>query len=225
MRQFVVIGLGNFGSTIAKTLYERGCQVLAIDSDKKKVQDIRDLVSQAIVMDARDRDGIFSLPIHPLDIAIVSLGDEMEVSILVTLYLKELGLKEIMVKAISEDHAKILKLIGASDAIFPEQQMAVRLAERLAHPYGLDFITLGEGFSMAELIPLKSFYGKSLLELDVRRRYQFEIVAVKYAPDPDEEGLKLGKIKCIPSGDYIIVENDILVVIGEDKYIEKYKKM
>ena len=224
MRQFIIIGLGNFGASIAQALYDRGCQVLAIDRNKDRVQDIKDKVSQAIVMDVREREAVSSLPIQSTDTAIISLGDKMEVSIMVTMFLKEMELESIMVKAMNEDHGKILKLIGATDVIFPEQQMALRLADRLAHPSMLDFISLAKGFSMAELVPLKSFYDKSLLELDIRRRYQLEIVAIKNAYI-DENGHKTEEIKCIPSGDYIIVPDDILVVIGEDKYIEKYKNI
>ena len=94
----------------------------------------------------------------------------MEATILATLYLKEMGLTKIMVKAMNEDHAKILKIMGASEVIFPEQQMALRIADRLAHPNMLDLVSLAEGFSMAELLPLESFYGKSLMELEIRKK-------------------------------------------------------
>lgn len=224
MKQFVVIGLGSFGETIAKALYDLGCQVLAIDFNKERVQAVKDEVSQAVVMDVRDREAISSLPIQSSDLAVISLGDEMEVSILVTLYLREMGLTNIMVKAVSEDHGKILKLIGASEIIFPEKQMALRLAERLAHPSVLDFITLAEGFSMAELLPLESFYGKNLIQLDIRRRYNLEIIAVKHTV-MEKDGSKTEKIKSIPSADYVIERGDILLIIGEDTFIEKYRKM
>lgn len=224
MKNFVVIGLGNFGETVAKALYNLGSQVLAIDCNKERVQSIKDDVSQALMLDVRDRDAISSLPIQPEDQAIISLGDCMEVTILVTLYLREMGLKNIMVKAISDDHGKILKMIGASEVIFPEKQMALRIAERLAHPNVLDFVSLAEGFSMAELLPLDSFYSKSLMQLEIRRRHKLEIVAIKNSV-PDEQGNKTDTIKCIPSADYIIEQGDILVVIGEDKWIEKYRKL
>ncbi|MEW6535490.1 MAG: TrkA family potassium uptake protein [Candidatus Auribacterota bacterium] len=224
MKQFVVIGLGSFGETIAKALYDLGCQVLAIDYNKDRVQAVKDEVSQALVMDVRDREAISSLPIQSSDLAVISLGDEMEVSILATLYLREMGLNNIMVKAVSEDHGKILKLIGASEIIFPEKQMAMRLAERLAYPSLLDFVTLADGFSMAELLPMESFYGKNLIQLDIRRKFNLEIVAIKHTVT-EKDGSKSEKIKCIPSADYTIAHGDILLIIGEDKYIEKYRKM
>jgi len=224
MRQFLIIGLGNFGATIAKSLTARGCQVLAIDIGKDIVQDIKDDVTEAIVMDVRDRDAIKSLPVQPTDIAIISLGDEMEISILVTLYLKEMGINKIMVKGIGEDHAKILRLIGASDIIFPEQEMALRIADRLAYPNVLDLVSLADGFSMAELLPLESFFGNSILKLDIRRKYGLAIVAIKNSIK-DDQGNITEKIKNIPSADYVIDRGDILVIIGEDKYIEKYRKL
>ncbi len=224
MRQFLVIGLGNFGATVAKSLTTRGCQVLAIDISKDIVQEIKDDVTEAIVMDVRDRDAIKSLPVQASDIAIICLGDEMEISILVTLYLKEMGINKIMVKGTSEDHAKILKLIGASDIIFPEQEMALRISDRLAYPNVLDLVSLADGFSMAELLPLESFFGNSLLDLDIRRQHGLEIVAIKNTIK-DEQGNTTEKIKNIPSGDYVIDRGDILVVVGEDKYIEKYRRL
>lgn len=224
MRQFLIVGLGNFGSTIATALYDRGCQVLAIDNDRDKVQDIKDLVTQSIVMDVTDRDAIKSLPVQPSDIAIISLGSQMEASILVTLYFREMGLNTIMAKAMNGDHGKILRLIGATDIIIPEKQMALRIADRLAHPNVLDMVSLAEGFSMAELLPLESYYGKSLIDLDIRRKVGLEIVAIKHA-EKDEHGNSTEKIKGIPSGDYRIERGDILVVVGEDKCIEKYRKM
>ena len=222
MLQFVVIGLGNFGTHIATGLSERGCQVLAIDSNKDKVQNIKDIVSQSIVMDVRERDALLSLPIQPTDTAIISLGDEMEVSILVTLFLKEMGLEKIMAKAMSEDHGKILKIMGASDVIFPEKQMAYRIADHLAHPNVLDYISLADGFSMAELVPLDSFYSKSLKELELRSKFGLEVIAIKTTV-VESDGNLIEKLKHIPSAEYQIEEGDVLVVVGEDKYIEKYR--
>lgn len=224
MRQFVVIGLGNFGSTLAKGLTTRGCQVLAIDINKEKVQEIKDEVSEAVVMDVRDREAVQSLPIQDDDISLISLGDEMEISILATLYLKEMGLKKIMVKAVSSDHAKILKLIGASDVIFPEQEMAMRLADQLAHPSIFDLVPLAEGFSMAELKPLESFIGKTLGQLEIRKNFGLEIVLIKTIAVA-KDGREVEKIKTIPAASSIIERGDILVVIGEDKYIDRYKKL
>ncbi len=224
MRQFLIIGLGNFGATIAKSLTARGCQVLAIDISKDIVQDIKDDVTEAIVMDVKDKDAIKSLPVQATDIAIICLGDEMEISILATLYLKEMGINKIMVKGISADHAKILKFIGASDIIFPEQEMAFKIADRLAYPNVLDLVSLADGFSMAELLPLESFFGNSILKLDIRRKYGIAIVAIKNSIK-DDQGNTIEKIKNIPSGDYVIDRGDILVIIGEDNYIEKYRRL
>ena len=224
MRQFLIVGLGNFGSTIAQSLYERGCQVLAIDNDRDKVQDISDVVTQSVVMDVTDRDAITSLPVQSSDIAIISLGSHMEASILATLYFKEMGLTTIMAKAMNEDHGKILKSIGATEIIIPEKQMAVRIADRLAHPNVLDMVSVADEFSMAELLPLESYYGKSLIELDIRRKIGIEIVAIKHT-EKSEDGKVTEKIKGIPSGDYVIERGDILVVVGEDRCIDKYRKL
>lgn len=227
MRQFAIIGLGTFGFKLATALAELGCQVLAIDNDRDRVQEIRDLVTEAVVLDATDKSAMDSLDLVDLDMVVVCVG-QLEDSVLVTLYLKEAGVEEIVVKALSADHVKILKLLGASRIVMPEEDMAVRLASSLMTPNIIDHIPLTPGHSIVEIRAPESFWGKTIGELDVRAKYRVEIIAVKkYVTSKldGEESLDESQTKVIPAAKEIIKHGDALVVIGENEDIEKIQKL
>ncbi|MGH7340619.1 MAG: potassium channel family protein, partial [Candidatus Rokuibacteriota bacterium] len=168
MAFFTVIGLGRFGSNVARALYERGEEVLAVDRDPERVHEIRPFSSQALVADVRDREALVQAGAGDADAAVVSVGQEMEASILVTLYLRELGIKKIIAKALTLDHAKVLKRLGASEVVFPERDMAYRLAERLATPNVFERIAVSEGVSAVELAAPAAVVGQTLREAALR---------------------------------------------------------
>ncbi|MFQ6037150.1 MAG: potassium channel family protein, partial [Candidatus Aminicenantales bacterium] len=132
--KFAVIGLGSFGSNVAKTLYEKKHEVLAVDVDKEKIENVKTFVSNAVHMDAAVKENLQALEIQEMDVVVVSLGPEMEASILTVLYLHELCAKRIVAKALTEDHAKILEAVGATEVIYPEKDMAIKTALRLSNP-------------------------------------------------------------------------------------------
>jgi len=217
MRRFVVIGLGHFGFSVAKVLYEEGHEVLAIDSNKEIIQDIKDFCSQAILADARDKETLIALGLEDVDVAVISLGDQMEASILATLYLREIGIKEIITKAISEDHGKILRKIGASEVIFPEKDMAEKLARRLSAPNMMDYLPLTPEYGIMEIAPPSRFIGKSLADLKLRNKYGVQVIAVKeLVPE---------RMNLIPPPEFILKDSDSLVVIGRTEDLERLKKM
>jgi trk system potassium uptake protein TrkA len=227
MRQFAIIGLGTFGFKLATSLADLGCQVLAVDNDRDRVQEIRDLVTEAVVLDATDKSAMNSLDLVELDMVVVCVGG-LEASVLVTLYLKEAGVEEIVVKALSADHVKILRLLGASRIIMPEEDMAARLAGSLMTPNIIDHIPLTPGHSIVEIRAPESFWGKTIGELDVRAKYRVEIIAVKkYVTSKldGEESLDESQTKVIPAANEIINHGDALVVIGENEDIEKIRKL
>ncbi|GAH25460.1 unnamed protein product, partial [marine sediment metagenome] len=160
--KFAVIGLGSFGSNIAKTLYEKGNEVLAVDEDKEKIDEVKNFVSHAVHMDAADKENLQALGIKDMDVVIVSLGPEMEASILTVLYLNEMGTKRIVAKALTEDHAKILESVGATETIYPEKDMAIKTALKLSCPNVLEYLPLISGFGIQEIAPPEKFIGKSL---------------------------------------------------------------
>lgn len=212
-KTFVVIGLGKFGFYLAKHLFERGHDVIAIDVDKEVVQEIKDHSTKAIIADATSKDTMLSLGIQNVDTAIVSLGTRMDHSILVTLHLKEIGVKDIFVKAITEDHRKILNIIGAKEVIFPERDMAEKLAHSLSSPNLLDYLPLSEGISIMELVPLHQFIGKSIKDIQLRNKFGVQVIAIKeLVPE---------RMNLIPSSDTVVKESDILVLIGPDEALKK----
>ncbi len=213
MGKFVVLGLGSFGFYLAKTLYENGQEVIAVDNDEGIIEKIKDFSTQAFVADATDKETLESIGVKEADAVIVGLGPRMEPSILSVLYLRELGIREIIVKALNEDHQKILEVLGATEVIYPEKDIAVRTAHKIMSGNVIDFLPLAPGYSIQQIAPPSDFIGKSLRELDLRRRYGIQVIAVKeIIPE---------KLHLIPSGDFIIKESDMLLVVGKDEDIRR----
>lgn len=205
-RQICVIGLGQFGSELARTAAEN-CEVLALDRDQKRVSAIADDVDRALIADARDVTVIHSIVPSHVDAAVVSLGQSVESSILCTLHLSKLKIKKIYAKASGEDHAEVLKAVGATDVIFPERETARRVAARLSNPSILDFIPLAEDYELMEIMAPQSFHGKSIVDLDIRKKYGALIVAI-IRKDPRA-------FIFVPEPDFLIQSDDALVVIGK----------
>lgn len=214
-KQFIIIGLGRFGSSIAKTLYSLGNDVLAIDKDEDVVQDIADSVTHAVQLDATDENALRSLGIRNFDVAVVTIGDNIQSSIMVTLLVKELGVKYIIAKGQSELHAKVLYKIGADRVILPEKDMGIRVAHNLVSANILDYIELSEDYSIMEIQVLNEWSGKTLNELKLRRKYGINVMAIKRG---DEVNLS-------PAADDIIKENDIIVAIGSAEDLNRLEGM
>jgi len=213
MGKYVVLGLGSFGFYLAKTLYENGQEVIAVDSDENIIEKIKDYVTQSFVADATDKETLSAIGVTDADVVVVSLGPRMEPSILSVLYLRELGVKEIIVKALNEDHKKILEVLGATDVIYPEKDIAVRTAHKIMSGNVIDFLPLAPGYSIQQIAPPPEFVGKSLRELDLRNKYKIQVIAVKeIIPE---------KLHLIPAGDFVIKESDLLMVVGRDEDIRK----
>ncbi|MGD9818753.1 MAG: TrkA family potassium uptake protein [Desulfomonilaceae bacterium] len=202
-----VIGLGQFGSELARELAHR-CEVLALDNNEDRVNAISDSVQRAMIVDARDFAGLSSLVRDDFDEAIVSLGESMEASVLCTLHLKKIGLNTIRAKAVSEDHASILRAVGASETIFPERETARRVAAQIVNPNLLDFVPLGEDFEVMDVGVPDAFIGKSLLNLKLRERFGVFVIAVKELVPP--------KFVFLPGPDFVIKPSDVLVMIGKE---------
>ena len=215
MGRYAVIGLGKFGATVVRSLHERGHEVVAIDRDRPRVQDVRDSCTQAIEANCTDQDTLLALGLQDADAVVVSLGEQMDASILVTLYLKELGLKEIVVKAVSEDHGKILHLIGATEIVHPERDTARRVARGLGLRSIVEYLPLAADSSLVEVQVPAEFLGKTLAELEIRKRYQVLVVAIKRG-----EGLVIAT-----GGDERLVAGDILVLIGKDSDLDKVGRL
>lgn len=216
MKQFAVIGLGNFGYYLATHLYKKGHEVLAIDNDPNRIQEIKDSVSRAVVADAIERKAIEPLGISQMDAAVVCIGSVLSDSILATLNLKDLGVLKVYAKAVSESHGRILHKIGALEIIFPERDMGVSLAERLHNPNILDYLPFIEGYSIVEFVPADGFIGKTLKALDLINRYGVQVLGVK---ELVPEGLNM-----IPTGSYVVKESDIMILLGSNEALDLLRK-
>ncbi len=211
--KFAVIGLGSFGSNVAKTLYEKGNEVLVIDKDKEKIEEVKDFVSHAVQMESANKENLQAFGLKEMDVVVVSLGPEMEASILTVLFLHELGAKRIVAKALTEDHAKVLEAVGATEVIYPEKDMAMKIALRLNSPNILDYFPLLSGVSIQEIAPPEKFIGKSLRELDLRNKYGVQVMAIKEVITE--------KVTYVPRADFVIKDSDILIVMGGEKQLAK----
>ena len=215
MGRYAVIGLGKFGATVVRSLHERGHEVIAIDRDRNRVQEVRDTSTQAIEANCTDQDTLRALGLQDADAVVVSLGEQMDASILVTLYLKELGLREIVVKAVSEDHGKILHLIGATEIVHPERDTARRVARGLGLRSIVEYLPLAADSSLVEVQVPAEFLGRTLAELEIRKRYQVLVVAIKRG-----EGLVIAT-----GGDERLLAGDILVLVGKDSDLDKVGRL
>jgi trk system potassium uptake protein TrkA len=205
MKRICVIGLGQFGRELAVN-FARHAEVLAIDVNQTLVNQIADDVHRAYTLDARDYAGLASVVNKDFDEAIVSVGENMESSILAVLHLKKIGVPRVHAKAKSKDHAQILEAVGADNIIFPERDTARRLVRQVLNPNLLDFVPISEDYSVMHLSPPKEFWGKALKDLDLRKRFGIFVIAVKeFVPE---------RTTFLPGPDSVIQDDMILIVIG-----------
>ncbi|HEX9654847.1 MAG TPA: TrkA family potassium uptake protein [bacterium] len=217
MKTFVIIGLSTFGQYMAQYLAERNFDVVVIDSDENRVERVKPYVKKGIIADATDKETLKKIGLDEADAIIVSLGDSIDASLLAILYLKELGCREIHVKVLTEDHAKILNIIGVSEIIFPERDSAYKLAQRIDNPNILDYVPVIEGYSIVDLAPPASFTGKTLGELDLRNEFGVQVIIIKeIIPE---------NVVVIPTANHIIKDSDLLVVMGKNKDLDRVKSL
>ncbi len=216
-RRFVVIGLGSFGHHLARSLYEMGQDVLAVDQDKAAVEAMEPHCSRAHLGDAGDKEALQAAGVAGADVGVVGLGTRIDASILATLFLKELGVKEIVAKAVSHDHARILKRLGATEVVHPEQDMALRLAQHMAEPDVLERIPFLEGYALVEIRAPRSLWGVPLSESRLRKERRLSVVLLKR-----REG---GQEVSVPArGDTRIREGDVLVVLARSEDVEAFRR-
>ncbi len=216
MKKIAIIGLGSFGANLVKTLSRKKVEIIAIDVDKTRVNDIKDFATQPIAMDATIKDNLYSAGITEVDCVVVSAGPTLEPSIIIVHILKELGIKKIIAKALSEDHEKILYLVGATEVSYPERDIAMKIANRLSFNNLLDYLPIESGLVVHEIAPPDSFVGKTLAEIHLRKKYNVTVIAIK--------SLIPEKTHINPNADFLIKESDIMVVFGSDEDIDKLHK-
>lgn len=211
MKTYVIIGLGRFGTAVATELCGLGHEVLAIDDSEDRVQSIANLVTHAVSGDARDPAVLRALGVRNYDCAIVAVADDVGNSALITMNLKEIGVKEVIAKAQSHVHQKVLQKIGADKVVFPEHETGVKLAQHLSSSSILNFIELSDDFGIVELATPKAWQGHSLSELNVRARYGVNVIAIRKGESED--------LEVAPGGDYVLGAGDVVVTLGRNEAI------
>jgi trk system potassium uptake protein TrkA len=212
----IVVGLGNFGAHVAQEMAKMGHTVIAIDSDEDRVQAIGDVVDKAVIGDACKQDVLKSIGAEQADLAVVSMGDRIDYSALSTLHLKELGVSEIWVKVVSNDHAELMRRIGAGNTIFPERDMAMRLAQRLSSPNIVERLSFTADFGILEFTVPESMSGKGLIDLDLRRKFSINAIGLKE--------VNKGKSFLSPDPSQPLHEGDLLFLLGHLENLEKFQK-
>lgn len=220
-KQFGVIGLGRFGSAIATTLADLGHDVIGVDGDEDRVHAMSDAITQAIQLDATDEKALRAAGIHHVDVAIVSIGENIESSVLAVMLLHELGIKTIVAKGVTALHGRILEKIGVSRVVFPEREMAIRVAHSLVMPNAIDYIELSRDFSIVEIPAPPTFSGKSLKELELRPKYGLMLIAIKRrSADTDTVVTNIA-----PSADEVIQASDVLALLGSNDRLTQLDRL
>ncbi|WP_459128925.1 potassium channel family protein [Guggenheimella bovis] len=214
-KQFLILGAGKFGSSVAKRLEELGQEVMVVDHDFEVVQKLSDEVRLVMQGDVTHEATLRELGAQNFDVVIVSIGKDIQSSIMVTLLLKEMGVKKIISKAVSDLHAKVLYRIGANRVVFPEREMGVRVAQNLVNNNIFDFINLSTEYTIVETAVVEEWIGKTVVEVEIRKKYHLNIIAIKSA----------GEITINVDPDTVFKEGDILIVIGHNDDIQALSEL
>lgn len=214
-KQFAVIGLGRFGSSVARTLYQMGFEVMGIDSNEELVEDIKDQITYGVTADAQEERVLESLGIRNFDVVIVAIGSDIQASVLITLTLKEMGVKKVVVKAVNDIHGRLLEKVGADKVVYPERDMGERVAHYLASSNLLDYIEISDKYSLLETTVPRFLAGKTLKETNLRVKYGVNVVAIKRSDE----------LIVAPPGEERLNPDDILILIGKTPDLEKFSAM
>ena len=221
-KTFGVIGLGRFGSAIAATLAELGHEVVGVDGNEERVHQLADVIAHAIQLDATDERALRAAGIQDVDTAVVSIGENIESSLLVVMLLRELGIGTIVAKAVTPLHGRILEKLGVSRVIFPEREMAIRLAHSLVIPNVIDYIELSRDFSIVEIPAPEGFIGRTLKQLELRPRFGLTLIAVKRRTSPTDSAVVTN---IAPPADETILAGDVLALLGSNERLAQLDRL
>jgi len=228
MRQFAVIGLGRFGYKVAESLTVKGASVIAIDKNRDLVETISEYVTKAIQIDSTNEQSLIASGIKDLDVVVISIGEAIESSILTTALVKNIGVEEIIARACTSLHAQILKMVGATRVVFPEEDMGARVANSIFSPGILDYIELGADYTLAEIGAKDEWVGSTINVWDLKNKFGISVLMIKRKiaeeKEAEEEETKEKEIKLLPTSHYKIKEDDVLVILGDKKDIEAFEK-
>jgi len=206
---FVVIGMGTFGAALARRLAAHGCRVTGLDADREKIADLDGILYEPVIGDATDRATLEHLNLKDATATIISLGEDITQSLLATLHARSVGADRVIVKGVTKEHGQILKSLGVSRVIFPEEEIAAAMGDRLIWPNIVDFLPIDPEYSFVEVAVPETFVGKTLTELDLKRRYSIWVVGIKDAMS--------GRLEMFPGGDFKLGVDQLLLVIGKQR--------
>lgn len=214
MKEYAVLGLGRFGTAVARTLFELGHYVLGVDTNESKVAGISQCCSKAVQADVTDEEALRALAIWEYDAVVVAIGN-LQASLLATILLKEMGTKYVIAKAASEIHGKVLHKVGADRVVFPERDMGIRVARNLTAFRVMDHLEVSPEFSLVELTAGKEIAGRTLRQLNLRARFGVNVLMIK----------KSAEAKYLPLADEVVEEGDVLVVGGRNEDLAKFERV
>lgn len=207
IKHFVVVGLGTFGAALARRLKKNGCRVTGIDVSESRVEELKEFLYEAVIGDATERDALAHLSVDAASGVIISLGENITLSLLATLHAKELGARNIVVKGVTSDHGKLLKSLGVARVIFPETEIALQLADKLTWPNVIDLLPIDPEYSFIEIAVPDVFVGKTLLEINLRRRFGVWVVGIK--------DVMTGHLEMFPDAEFRFQVDQMLLVVGK----------
>ncbi|MFO0944361.1 MAG: TrkA family potassium uptake protein [Planctomycetota bacterium] len=217
VKRFIVLGLGTFGTAIAARLSKNGCRVTGVDANERQVEALTHTLYEAVVADVTDRHVLQELSLPDADAVIISLGEQIERSILAALHARECGARHIYAKGVSDEHGKILKALGVERVIFPEAEIATQLADNFTWPNVLNFLQVDPEYSIIEIAVPQTLLGKTLQEADLRKKFNVYILAVKDALQ--------GNLQGIPHGEFRLNDDQLLLVIGKHSDLARFRDL
>lgn len=218
-KQYAVIGLGRFGHWVAHTLAATGCEVMAMDRDEDKVKAVSEFITYAMVIDAMNEKALRAAGVQNVDVAIVSIGENIEANIIVVMLLKEIGVSNIIAKAVTPLHGKVLEHLQVNRIVYPERDMAIRIAHSLVRPDIVEQLELSPEYSIIEIATPDIFVGKELKETQLRNKYQVNLIAIKRGDAISAEW----NVNPLPTD--IIQKGDLLVLIGSNKSLQQFEHL
>lgn len=216
-RRFIVLGLGSFGTALATQLAKNDCRVTGVDSSEDAVNEVKDVLYEAVVADVTDRDALAELSVGNANAVCISLGENIEPSLLAALHLKELGARRIVVKGVTVEHGKILKKLGVDRVVFPEVEIAQQMADRETWPNVLDFLPIDRNYGVIEIAVPPSLCGETLQEADLRRRFGIYVLGVKDS--------LAGTLQVIPPADLRLTDDQMLLALGQMDNLERFREL
>ena len=216
-RRFVMLGMGTFGTALARRLAVNGCQVIGVDSRRDRLEAVKNEIHECVIGDATDREVLENLPLRDASAVFISLGETISLSLLATLHVKELGARQVVVKGVTKEHGKILEHLGADRVVFPEEEVAKQLADKMTWPNVLDFLPIDPEYSVAEVAMPSSLSGRTLAEADLRNQIGVQVMGIK--------DVLSGKLDMFPDGRRQLLEDQVLLVVGRAEELQALREM